>query len=121
MSKVDLNFSLKVTESDCDTVENCQNYTGLTGTDLKRETIELAPAGTSIIFINGPALDKIIYVESAFDFQININDLGFVDVKRNLVTTKFLKSIFFSKLSVTKIEIKNNSGTDTIKVSYNLA
>ena len=120
MSKVDLNFSLKIKESDCDAVENCQNYTGLTGSDVKRETVELAPAGTSVIY-DGSAVDKIIYAESAGDFQININDLGFIDVKRNLVTTNFLKSIFFSKLSVTKIEIKNNSGTDTIKVSYSLA
>ena len=120
MSKVDLNFSLKITESDCDAIENCQNYTGLTGIDVKRETIELAPAGTSVIY-DSTAIDKIIYAESASDFQININDLGFVDVKRNFTGTNFLKSIFFSKLSVTKIEIKNDSGTDTIKVSYSLA
>jgi hypothetical protein len=120
MSKVNLTLNLKFTNTDCDKVEVCQGVNGADSGDIKKETIELAASATYNIF-TGVASNKIIYIESEFDFQIDINGLGAVDVKRLLAGAKTLSASFLSKLEITSLDIINPSPTNTIKVSYILS
>jgi len=120
MSKIDLFINLELKDDNCDLTRKKINIVSGDSGDTKRETVELAATASSTIF-SDVAVDKFIYVESDSDFQININSLGFVDVKRIAAGIDFKEAVFLSKQNVTSIEIKNNSATDTIKISYILA
>ena len=120
MSKIDISLNLKASNSDCDQISICQAISGADGGDIKKETVELAASSNSTIF-TGASTDKIIYLESDTEFQVDINGLGPVSVKPFLAGSKKFKALYLSKLTVTSIQILNPSATDTIKVSYLLA
>jgi len=120
MSKIDLSLNLKLKNSDCDSVTICQSAAGADAGDMKKETLEIAASSSSVVYDSSSA-DKVIYIESDSAFQVDINDLGPVDVKPLLAGSKTLKATLLSKLTITKLEILNPSATDSIKISYVLA
>jgi len=119
MSKAKISLNIELTNTDCDKVQICQGVSGADAGDIKKETLELATATSSVIF-TGTAEDKLIYIESDSDFDIDINGLGAVSVKRLLAGSSKLKASFLSKLTITSFEIIN-PGAETIKVTYTMA
>merc|ERR1712146_497889 len=99
----------------------CLDLLGINSESVKKETFNLATLASKEIFNEASAEDRLLYIESDSDFQININTLGNIDVKRMSSGTKFLKAIHFSgKISITSIEI-TNPGSEEISVNYILA
>lgn len=119
MSKAKISLNIELTNTDCDKVQICQGVSGADAGDIKKETLDLAVAGSSTVFTSAGE-DKLIYIESDDNFDVNINGLGAISVKRLLAGSNTLKASFLSKMTITSLEIIN-PGTEAIKVTYTLA
>jgi len=117
LSTVDVFLDLKFKDGDCDVNPLCQNILGADTKNLKKETVELAPLGSAVVFA-AAAEDKTLYVSSDSDFQMNINTLGNMTIKRFTFGTKFKQAFHLSRLSLSGLTITNPSTTATIKVTY---